>query len=45
MSEVKKKYNLGEIGDNFSKRTKKLSKEQVLNQIEKLEYRARLKEE
>lgn len=45
MNEVKKKYNLGEIGDNFQKRTQKMSNNQVLAQIEKLEIKARLKED
>jgi len=29
MNEVKKKYNLGEIGDNFQKRAKNLPKDQL----------------
>lgn len=45
MNEVKKKFNLGEIGDNFLKRTNKLPNNQILAQIEKLETKARLKED
>lgn len=45
MHEVKKKYNLGEIGENFQKRAKKLPKDQMLAHIERLENKARLKED